>query len=1211
MKKDFLRLFIGLIALSFFAGAYGQRHEPLPKHRIQADFGVTKITSDLTTISNLRDRAGLIDEDFSSGVFPPEGWAIIGDGQDNWIVSETNAAGGESPEARLQYAPVFDGNSKLASTAVNTSGMTALLLSFKHYLNDYVADYTIKVETSSDGINWNEAWSLYIAGGDVGPEAVLVGIDNADVGSETFQIAFTYDGNSDFTDGWSIDDVLLEESLEKDVAPTSIGGIDIVNDVGIELTPTADVFNYGSETVSFDVNIRINDGTSDVYTSTATITDLGSTESATATFDSWTTSVEGQFTVYVTSMLNGDENPDNDEISYSFSVLAGTLLFQDFTNGAGDWQVMGDGEANWNVLSSNAAGGSIPELAFSYSPIFDGVSRFVSPVVDASAYTEFSLEFRQYLDLYAGGYNLKIETTSDGGTSWNEIWAIYDVQEGIDAEFVVLGFSNDDVGSETFQLAYTFEGNSDFINSWHIDDIVLREPPQSDVTPYGITGFVPMMNVDEEVLPGVTVKNLSGNTVTFDIKMTINNGSDDVYESIQAMDDLAGFEEMTVGFDSWITEVGNMEATVVTMLDGDENTANDTTTYNFTVIDGVFRNMVVAEDFTGAWCGYCPGAAMGIDDLLHLGYDVAAIAFHNGDPYVTEESAAREDFYEITGFPTVKFDGVQEFIGGSATESMIDNYIPIVEDRMAMPTPIKVDLEDVNFDGTTFTADVNINPVSIFPEGEIVLYAVITESHIDYAWQTQFEMNHVDRAMFNGANGYPLDLSGGQQIVPIEFTLDVTWVPELCEVVVYVQHTATKEVFNADKVEVKEIEKFADVNVTAVDNNGSALEGVLVHFGELSELTNTEGQVTFADVEPGPYLFSYGKAGYLPGLSSTKVVRLENLEFNVELILANIIFSEDFADTNNWPPVGWELTGDLPDNWYQSETAAAGGTAPELMFSWYPATIGESDFITPVVDLTGRSNASLILKQYVSNYQGETAEDYELFILASTGDGWNTLWSTIPKNIDPEILQIELGEEYLTAGSIQIAFRFSGDSDKINNWNLDDVWVVEEITEVATYKAAFNVTDLDGGNPIANATITISGFDAVTTDAEGKAMISGLADGTYSYTVIATDYIEVSGNLTVNGSDISLGVEMQTTGINEELARKIKIYPNPAKNTLWIENLDKANIRIYSIVGALVINDEGIYGKYKVDLSFLQNGNYIIKISEGGAVMTSRVSIVK
>ena len=64
------------------------------------------------------------------------------------------------------------------------------------------------------------------------------------------------------------------------------------------------------------------------------------------------------------------------------------------------------------------------------------------------------------------------------------------------------------------------------------------------------------------------------------------------------------------------------------------------------------REMVVLEIGTGTWCQYCPGSAMGADDLIENGFDVAVIEYHSGDEYQTTQSQARVNYYNITGFPT-------------------------------------------------------------------------------------------------------------------------------------------------------------------------------------------------------------------------------------------------------------------------------------------------------------------------------------------------------------------------------------------------------------------------------------------------------------------------------------------------------------------------------------------------------------------------------
>ena len=78
------------------------------------------------------------------------------------------------------------------------------------------------------------------------------------------------------------------------------------------------------------------------------------------------------------------------------------------------------------------------------------------------------------------GYTLKVETTSDGGTSWNEIWSVSPTAD-IGSESLTLLIDNDDVGSDSFQFAFTFDGNSSQIDGWYFDEVVLTAALGYDV----------------------------------------------------------------------------------------------------------------------------------------------------------------------------------------------------------------------------------------------------------------------------------------------------------------------------------------------------------------------------------------------------------------------------------------------------------------------------------------------------------------------------------------------------------------------------------------------------------------------------------------------------------------------------------------------------------------------------------------------------------
>ena len=60
----------------------------------------------------------------------------------------------------LQHNPTFVGISRFVSPAVDLTGKNNVVVSFKHYLDNYSGSHTIGIATTSDGgATWNDAWS--------------------------------------------------------------------------------------------------------------------------------------------------------------------------------------------------------------------------------------------------------------------------------------------------------------------------------------------------------------------------------------------------------------------------------------------------------------------------------------------------------------------------------------------------------------------------------------------------------------------------------------------------------------------------------------------------------------------------------------------------------------------------------------------------------------------------------------------------------------------------------------------------------------------------------------------------------------------------------------------------------------------------------------------------------------------------------------------
>ncbi|MDZ7742322.1 MAG: hypothetical protein U5Q03_11365 [Bacteroidota bacterium] len=187
------------------------------------------------------------------------------------------------------------------------------------------------------------------------------------------------------------------------------------------------------------------------------------------------------------------------------------------------------------------------------------------------------------------------------------------------------------------------------------------------------------------------------------------------------------------------------------------------------------QGKVVVEIATGAWCYYCPGAAMGADDLVANGCEVANIEYHNGDPFATTQSDARNSYYAVSGYPTAHFDGVEKYSGGSHTQSMYNNYLPLYNTRIAIPSDFTIDIYGQNT-GLNYTIDVLLEEMNAYAGTNLVAHLVITESEIAYSWQGQSELNYVMREMYPDQNGTSLDFSSDpQQHLTYSFAIDAGW----------------------------------------------------------------------------------------------------------------------------------------------------------------------------------------------------------------------------------------------------------------------------------------------------------------------------------------------------------------------------------------------------------------------------------------------------
>ena len=156
---------------------------------------------------------------------------------------------------------------------------------------------------------------------------------------------------------------------------------------------------------------------------------------------------------------------------------------------------------------------------------------------------------------------------------------------------------------------------------------------------------------------------------------------------------------------------------------------------------------------------------------------------------------------------------------------------------------------------------------------------------------------------------------------------------------------------------------------------------------------------------------------------------------SASLMFGQVYLSEDFS-SGAMPPAGWTIVGQQAQ-WSNSNSASAGGIAPEAKFTWIQ-DIDTSRLISPIVDLTGTANVKINFKHFLDNYGGG---QYSIGCATrSGGSDWNTVWEVFPSaNIGPELKYLDIPAEDEGVSDFQFCFFIAGNMYNMNYWFIDNV----------------------------------------------------------------------------------------------------------------------------------------------------------------------------
>ena len=464
---------------------------------------------------------------------------------------------------------------------------------------------------------------------------------------------------------------------------------------------------------------------------------------------------------------------------------------------------------NWSISTSAKSGGTPNEICMNWAPEFNGTTRLVMPEFDFSDVANVVVSFKHYHDNYIGENTIGIATSSDGGATWNSAWeeTFVEISSYVESHTI----TTSDMGKPNVLVCIYFTGNSYLVNNWYFDDIEVFEQAELDLELVSID--VPNI-VGKDYDDGIsfTVRNTGSTTVTnFDVNISLDYA--DCYDTFSFTTNLASFE--TAQFTISDTECGSFPSPFYdepSVIEMDIQKANGVNINHELMLKEVYVAMresqktVLLEHFTSSTCDY---PCIPINQIMdghastyagqcsYLKYPIDLPLLEDGspggDPYWTEESILRKNYYAVMGVPETFVDAVSQGYAAATVEDI----------DLALQNPAYFDIKgSFTIEGNTinviadFMAYAEISNVKAF----IAVSEKTTNNNLGNDEETEY--HHVFMKMLESAEGIAIESIKAGEHHRLELSCDLsgTNVEDMndLEVVMWLQDYTTKEVFNSN-----------------------------------------------------------------------------------------------------------------------------------------------------------------------------------------------------------------------------------------------------------------------------------------------------------------------------------------------------------------------------------------------------------------------------
>ena len=254
-----------------------------------------------------------------------------------------------------------------------------------------------------------------------------------------------------------------------------------------------------------------------------------------------------------------------------------------------------------------------------------------SPAINCSGHSAVLLEFLQWFDVYQGASDGIVQVSTDQ-TNWTTVYDALGSSAETDPELVDIDISAYAANQSKVYLKFNY-ATSNAELWWVIDNVKIMDYAVNDIA---------IVSVDEAAIAGIsnqyqvncTIQNKGSASVS---SVTLNysvNGGTPVAEALNNFT-LEPFQTISYSFQTTakVKQAGTFPVLVFSALPNgvqDDNTTNDSASASVMFLANVPEKNVLLEEFATGPCGFCPGGAVYMNQLLQRDSFAIPVVLHTG-----------------------------------------------------------------------------------------------------------------------------------------------------------------------------------------------------------------------------------------------------------------------------------------------------------------------------------------------------------------------------------------------------------------------------------------------------------------------------------------------------------------------------------------------------------------------------------------------------